>query len=88
MAFAHMAARAEQRRNTIVLVSLILFSWAVTIAGWPVFRFATGGLFSLLDIQFGQMWILFGIFTALAWLAGGCAAVMLSARRQQERRFA
>jgi anti-sigma factor RsiW len=88
MAVARMAARAEQRQNTIVLVPLILFSWAVTIAGWPVFRFATGGFLSLLDIQFRQMWILFGVFTALAWLAGGCAAVMLSARRQQERRFA
>jgi anti-sigma factor RsiW len=88
MAFAHMEARAEQRRNTFVLVSLIFFSWTVAIAGWPVFRFATGGLFSLLDIQFRQTWILFGIFTAVAWLAGGCAAVMLSARRQQERRFA
>lgn len=88
MAFAHMAARAEQRRNTIVLVSLILFSWTVMIAGWPVFRFATGGFLSLLDIQFRQTWILFGIFTGCAWLAGGCAAVMLSVRRQQERRFA
>jgi anti-sigma factor RsiW len=88
MAVARMAVRDEQRQNTIVLVPLIVFSWAVTIAGWPVFRIATGGFLSLLDIQFRQRWVLFGVFSALAWLAGGCAAVMLSVRRQKERRFA
>jgi len=88
LATAQLAAQAEQRRSRIVLVLLVVFSWAVTLAGWPVFRFATGGLLSLLDVQFRQMWILFAVFTALTWLAGGSAAVLLSVRRQHERRLA
>jgi anti-sigma factor RsiW len=83
-----LAAQAEHRQNRIVLVLLIFFSWAVTLAGWPVFRFATGGLFSVLEIRFRQMWLLFALFSALTWLAGGTAAVLLSVRRQQERRIA
>jgi len=88
MAAAQLAAHAEQRQNRIVLVLLIIFSWAVTIAGWPVFRFATGGLLSLLDIRFREAWIQFAIFSAITWLAGGSAAVLLSVRRQHERRLA
>jgi anti-sigma factor RsiW len=88
MVAAQMAERAEQRQNRTVLLLLVSFSWGVTIASWPVFRFATGGLLSLLDIRFHQTWLIFAIFSALTWLAGGSAAVLLSARRQQERRLA
>jgi anti-sigma factor RsiW len=88
MAAAQLAAQAEQRQNRMVLIPLIVFSWAVTVAGWPIFRFATGGLLSLLDVQFRQVWLLFSIFSALTWLAGGSAAVLLSVRRQHERRLA
>ena len=70
------------------MIPLIIFSWAVTVAGWPIFRFATGGLLSLLDIQFRQVWLLFAVFSAITWLAGGSAAVLLSVRRQHERRLA
>ena len=83
-----LAEQAEQRHSRMVLILLVVFSWAVTLVGWPIFRFATGGLLSLLDLQFREMWMLFAIFTALTWLAGGSAAVLLSARRQQERRLA
>ena len=48
----------------------------------------TGGLLSLMDLQFREMWILFAIFTALTWLAGGSAAVLLSVRRRHERSLA
>jgi anti-sigma factor RsiW len=88
MAAAHLGAHAERRRNRVVLILVIIFSWLVTLAGWPVFRFATGGFLSLLDIHFRQLWLLFVIFSAATWLAGGSAAVLLSLRRQQERRFA
>jgi anti-sigma factor RsiW len=88
MATAQLAAQAEQRQTRMLLIPLIVFSWAVTVAGWPLFRFATGGLLSLLDIRFGQIWLLFAVFTSLTWIAGTTAAVMLSARRRQERRFA
>jgi len=88
MASARLAAQAEQRHNRMVLIPLIIFSWAVTVAGWPFFRFATGGLLSVLDIQFRQVWILFAVFSAITWLAGGSAAVLLSAHHRDERRLA
>lgn len=88
LAEIRLAEQAEHRRSRVVLILLVVFSWAVTLVGWPIFRFATGGLLSLLDLQFREMWVVFAVFTALTWLAGGSAAVLLSARRQQERRLA
>ncbi len=88
MASAQFAAQDEQRKNRMMLIALIIFSWTVTVAGWPFFRFATSGLLSVLDVQFRQVWILFAVFSALTWLAGGSAAVLLSLRRQHDRRLA
>jgi anti-sigma factor RsiW len=88
LAMAQLAEHQEQRRNRIVLLLLILFSWAVTLAGWPIFRFASGGLLSLLDVNFRQTWLLFMVFSVGTWLAGGSAAVLLSLRRRHERRLA
>ena len=88
MAALQLGAHAELRRNRLALILVIVFSWLVTLAGWPVFQFATGGFLSLLDIHFRQVWLLFMIFSTATWLAGGSAAVLLSWRRQQERRFA
>jgi len=83
-----LAAKAEQRQNHIVLLLLVLFSWAVTLVTWPVFRFATDGLLSFFDIRFHQIWLVFAIFSAFTWLTGGSAALLLSLRRQDERRSA
>ena len=88
LAVARLAEHRDDRRNRTALVLLILFSWAVTLAGWPIFRLATGGLLSLLDVNFRQTWLLFVVFSVGTWLAGGSAAVLLSLRRQQERRLA
>src|ERR1019366_2946982 len=71
MAPAQLVVQAEQRQNRMLLVPLIFFSWVVTVAGWPVFRFATGGLLSMFDIHFRQVWLLFAVFSGLTWLAGG-----------------
>jgi anti-sigma factor RsiW len=87
-AAAQLAARVEQSRTRIVLLLLIVFSWAVTLAGWPIFRFASTGLFSLLDVNFRETWLLFVLFSVGTWLAGGSAALLLSLRRRQEGRFA
>jgi anti-sigma factor RsiW len=85
---ARLDAQAEQRRDRMVLTLLIFFSWALTLVGWPLFRLATGGLLSLFDVRFHQMWLLFVVFSALAWIGGGSAAVLLSLRRHLERRLA
>jgi len=83
---AQLAAQTEQRQNRTTLILLLFFSWALTLLGWPIFRFATGGLLSLLDVRFHQMWLLFAMFSALTWLAGSSAAVLLSLHHQLERR--
>ena len=88
LALAQLAEHRERRRHRIALALLILFSWMVTLAGWPIFRFATGGLLSLLDVNFRQTWLLFVVFSVGTWLAGGSAALLLSLRRQQEGRLA
>jgi len=82
-----LAAKAEARQNRIVLFFLVLFSWLVTLVSWPVFRLATGGLLSMLDIRFRQLWLVFAIFSGLTWLGGSSAALLVSLHRQHERRL-
>ncbi len=88
LATARLATQGDVRRNRVRLILLTIFAWMVTIAGWPVFQFVTGGLLSLLDIRFRETWILFVVFSALTWLAGGSAAALLSIHRRHERRLA
>lgn len=83
-----LAAQAEQRHLRRVLVFVVLFSWALTLLGWPLVRFGAGGVLALFDIHFRQMWLLFVIFSAFTWLAGGSAAILLSVRRAREWRLA
>jgi anti-sigma factor RsiW len=87
MVVDQLAAKAEQRQNRIVLFFLVLFSWAVTLASWPVFRLATSGLLSMFDIRFRQMWLVFAIFSGITWLGGSSAALLVSLHRHHERRL-
>jgi hypothetical protein len=70
------------------MVFVVAFAWLLTIASWPVFHFLSGCFESLLGPQFSHTWISFAAFTALGWLAGGVAAVMLAVRQRGERRLA
>jgi hypothetical protein len=100
---AKLAEQAEQDWNRRVMIVVVAFAWLLTIAGWLVFRVVSGRFGSLLEPQFGhtqfshtqvgqtqlgQTWIGFAAFTALGWLAGGVAAVMLAIRQRGERRLA
>ncbi|MGH9698944.1 MAG: anti-sigma factor family protein [Candidatus Acidiferrales bacterium] len=85
---ARLERKAEQRHVRWVLVFVVLFSWVLTLLGWPLVRFGAGGVLALLDIHFRQMWLLFLIFSALTWLAGATAAILLSVRRAREWRLA
>ena len=90
---AKLAEQAEHDWNRRVLIFAIAFAWLLTIASWPAFHFVSGRFGSLLGLQFtrtlfGQTWISFAAFTALGWLAGGVAAVMLGSRQRGERRLA
>ncbi len=94
--------QAEHDWNRRVMIVVVAFAWLLTIASWPVFHFVSGRFGSLLEqfshtqlshtqfshTQFSNPWISFAAFTALEWLAGGVAAVMLAIRQRGERRLA
>jgi len=80
--------QAEHDWNRHVMIVLVAFAWLLTVASWPVFHFVRGRFGSLLEPQFSPTWIGFAAFTALGWLAGGVAAVMLAVRQRGERRLA
>ena len=84
--------QAEHDWNHRLMIIVVAFAWLLTIASWPVFHFVSGRFPSLLEPQFGhtlfsQTWISFAAFTALGWIAGGVAAVMLAIRQRGERRL-
>jgi len=90
---ARLTEQAEHDWNRRVMIFVLSFAWLLTIASWPAFHFVSARFGSLLGpqfspTQFGQTWISFAAFTALGWLAGGVAAVMLAIRQRGERRLA
>ena len=82
---ARLTEQAEHDWNRRVMIVVVAFAWLLTIASWPVFQFVSGRLF---EPRFDNSWISFAAFTALGWLAGGVAAVMLAVRQRGERRLA
>jgi len=85
---AKLTEQAEHDWNRRVMIVVVAFAWLLTIASWPAFHFVSGRFGSLLGPQFSHAWISFAAFTALGWLAGGLAAVMLAIRLRGERRLA
>lgn len=83
-----LAEQTEHDWNRRVMIFVVAFAWLLTAASWPVFHFVSGDFGSLLGPQFGRAWIDFAAFTALAWLGGGMAAVMLALRQRRERSLA
>jgi hypothetical protein len=81
---AKLAEQAEHDWNRRVLIVVVAFAWLLTIASWPVFHVVSGRFGSLLE----PTWIGFAAFTALGWLAGAVAAVLLAIRQRRERRLA
>jgi anti-sigma factor RsiW len=88
LAEARLAEQAEYRWQSRVMAFVVGFSWLLTIASWPVVRLLSGNALSLLDPHLNRSWIGFAGFTALVWLAGGTAAVLLSLHQRRERRLA
>ncbi|MGH9326149.1 MAG: anti-sigma factor family protein [Terriglobia bacterium] len=85
---ASLVEQAEESWNRRVMIFVIAFAWLVTVVSWPVVRLVSGGLQHMLLVPQLNSWISFAAFTALVWLAGGTAAVMLSLRQRRERRMA
>jgi len=82
------AARTERRWNHGVLAFLVLFSWTLTLAGWPIVRLASRGVASWLDLGFTGTWTTLVWYTVLTWLTGGVAGAVLSWQKRRERRLA
>ena len=90
---AKLAEQAEHDWNRRVLIVVVAFAWLLTLASWPVFQVVSGRFGSLLEPQFSHTpfshaGIGFAAFTALGWLAGAVAAVLLAVRQRRERRLA
>ncbi|MGA7622732.1 MAG: zf-HC2 domain-containing protein [Candidatus Acidiferrales bacterium] len=85
LAQMRLAEEGERRWNLGVMTGLVAFAWALTLMSWPVVRFVSGGLLAMLDPRFSHTWIVFAVFTAAAWAAGGAAAVILSLHRRERR---
>jgi hypothetical protein len=89
---AKLTEQAEHDWNHRVMIVVVAFAWLLTIASWAVFHVVSAPLGRLLGpqfshTQFSNTWISFAAFTALEWLAGGVAAVMLASRQRGERRL-
>jgi len=78
----------EHAWNRRVMISLVLFAWALTLTSWPIVRLVSGGLLSLFDSRLNQSWLGFAGFTSLVWLTGGIAAVLLARHQRRERSLA
>ena len=85
---AKFTEQAEHDWNHRLIIIVVAFAWLLTIASWAVFHVVSGRFERLLGVQFSHTWISFAAFTALEWLAGGLAAVMLAIRQRGERRLA
>lgn len=76
--------RGERRMMALILV----FSWLFVAISWPLAQLLAHGWQSLLGFGFERGWENFAVFTAICWLAGAAAAVLLALRRNRERRLA
>lgn len=83
---AQLAAEAERRWDQAVMAFLVLFAWTVTLASWPIVRLFSSGVASWLDVGATQIWYGLVVYTLIAWLSGGVAAVMLGLRHRAARR--
>ncbi len=84
---AKLAEQAERDWNRRAMVFVVAFAWLLTIASWQVFHLVSGIFGNLIGAQFSSGWISFAALTALGWIAGGVAAVMLAVRQRGERRL-
>ena len=79
---------SDRRSERRVIAVALVFSWLFVAVSWPLAQFLGHGWMAVLGSGFKQGWENFAVFTALCWLAGAAAAIMLAARKQRERRTA
>jgi anti-sigma factor RsiW len=82
------AEESDRRSERKVLALVVVFSWIFVALSWPLAQLLGHGWLSLLGLGFEQGWKNFAVFTALCWIAGAAAAILLAMRRDRERRIA
>ncbi len=84
-----LAERNEYRSRRWVLALLVMFSWATTLAAWPIIRLMSGGVTQILELGSAPAWMDMIGYATLTWLTAGVAALILGiSRRRRERRLA
>jgi hypothetical protein len=83
---ARLAEQAEESWNRGLMTFVVAFAWLLTAVSWPLFHLLSR-LLAFLDPQLSRTWISLAGFTALLWVAGGTAAVLLALRQRRERRL-
>jgi hypothetical protein len=84
---AKFAELPENDWNRRMMIFVVAFAWLLTCANWLVLHIVIQHFGSSLGPEFGRMSISFAAFTALGWLAGAMAAVMLAIPLRGERRL-
>jgi len=84
-AVAELAGHTEEQFTYRVLAFLVLFSWVVALASWPIVRWATEEILGWLNLQ--QTWLGVVSYTLLGWLTAGVAAGLLGGRARAARRL-
>jgi anti-sigma factor RsiW len=88
LAQTRLAQESDRRSERRIVTLVLIFSWIFVAVSWPLAQLLAHGWQSLVGFGFERGWENFAVFTALCWLAGGAAAVLLALRRSRERRLA
>jgi anti-sigma factor RsiW len=88
LAQTRITEESNNRAQHKIVGLVIVFSWAFVVISWPLAQLLAHGWISMFGFGFARGWENFAVFTALCWLAGGAAAVLLAMRRSRERRLA
>ena len=88
LARIRLTQESDRRTERRIVTLVVVFSWMFVAISWPLAQLLAHGWQSLLGFSFEQGWENFAVFTAICWLAGAAAAVLLATRRSRERRLA
>jgi hypothetical protein len=84
---AEMAARAERRRQHLLITLLICFGWAITLLTLLAGRYFADDLAHLFRISFTQFAVIFIGYTLVASVASAAFAGLIGPRLQAARRM-
>lgn len=88
LAQIRLTQESDRRTERRIVALVVVFSWMFVAISWPLAQLLAHGWQSLLGFSFEQGWENFAVFTAICWLAGAAAAILLATRRSRERSVA